>query len=95
MALDAHPVFDPRERRDLSRYLVADTGGDGHHTVLSWAEVDAAFGDAPVLLATGMDGRGLDAAGSRPVVPADRCGARHVSTITRVRAGAWPVSVSV
>ncbi|MFG2673451.1 MULTISPECIES: molybdopterin-dependent oxidoreductase [unclassified Streptomyces] len=93
VVLDAHPVFDARKRKDRSRYLVAVTGGDGHHTVLSWAEVDADFGDVPVLLATRMDGRGLDEAGSQLVVPADRCGARYISAITRVWVGAWPVSV--
>lgn len=87
VVLDAHPVFDARKRKDRSRYLVAVTGGDGHHTVLSWAEVDADFGDVPVLLATRMDGRGLDEAGSQLVVPADRCGARYISAITRVGRG--------
>ncbi|MFD7715161.1 molybdopterin-dependent oxidoreductase [Streptomyces sp. NPDC059814] len=93
VVLGAHPVFDARGRKDRSRYLVAVTGGDGHHTVLSWAEVDADFGNVPVLLATGMDGRGLDAAGSHLVVPADRCGARYISAITHVWVGVLPVSV--
>ncbi|RPK38462.1 Oxidoreductase molybdopterin binding domain protein [Streptomyces sp. ADI92-24] len=93
VVLDAHPVFDARRRKDRSRYLVAVTGGDGHHTVLSWAEVDADFDNVPVLLATRMDGRGLDGAGSQLVVPADRCGARYISAISHVWVGAWPVSV--
>ncbi|MFJ6462149.1 molybdopterin-dependent oxidoreductase [Streptomyces sp. NPDC091387] len=93
VVLDAHPVFGARGRKDRSRYLVAVTGGDGHHTVLSRAEVDADFGNVPALLATGMDGRGLDAAGSRLVMPADRCGARYISAITHVWAGVLPVSV--
>ncbi|MGN5634414.1 molybdopterin-dependent oxidoreductase [Streptomyces sp. AC154] len=93
VVLDAHPVFDAHKRKDRSRYLLAVTGGDGHHTVLSWAEVDAEFGDVPVLLATSMDGRALDAAGSQLVVPADRCGARYISAITGVWVGAWPVPV--
>ncbi|WP_329612245.1 molybdopterin-dependent oxidoreductase [Streptomyces brevispora] len=93
VVLDARPVFDARRRKDRSRYLVAVTGGDGHHTVLSWAEIDADFGDVPVLLATRMDGRSLDAAGSQLVVPADRCGARYISAISHVWVGAWPGSV--
>lgn len=93
VVLDAQPVFDARKRKDRSRYLVAVTGGDGHHTVLSWAEVDADFGNVPVLLSTRMDGQDLDAAGSQLMSPADRCGARYVSAITHVWAGAWPVSV--
>lgn len=80
----AGPAFDARRRKDRSRYLLAVTGGDGHHAVLSWAELDADFGDAPVLLATAMDGRALDAAGSQLVVPSDRCGARYISALTGI-----------
>ncbi len=42
-----------------------------------------------ILLATRLDGRGLDTAGSQLVVPSDRCGARYVSAITRVWAGPY------
>ncbi|MEV0095890.1 molybdopterin-dependent oxidoreductase [Streptomyces sp. NPDC050738] len=87
----AGPAFDARRRKDRSRFVLAVTGGDGHHTVLSWAEIDADFGDAPVLLATRVDGRALDAQGSQLVVPSDRCGARYVSAITRVWVGACTV----
>ncbi|MEU8785078.1 molybdopterin-dependent oxidoreductase [Streptomyces sp. NPDC048637] len=80
----AGPAFDARRRKDRSRYLLAVTGGDGHHAVLSWAELDADFGDAPVLLATAMDGRALDEAGSQLVVPSDRCGARYISALTGI-----------
>ncbi|MFD8660841.1 hypothetical protein ACFV1V_19725 [Streptomyces globisporus] len=80
----AGPAFDVRRRKDRSRFLPAVTGGDGHHAVLSWAETDADFGDAPVLLATRMDGRLLEPDGSQLVMPRDRCGARYVSSITRV-----------
>ncbi|MEV7425592.1 molybdopterin-dependent oxidoreductase [Streptomyces sp. NPDC091212] len=86
---DAMPVFDARRRKDRSRFLLAVTGGDGHHTVLSWAEIDADFGNVPILLATAMDGRSLECAGSQLVVPSDRCGARYVSAITRVWVGAY------
>ncbi|GFE18814.1 hypothetical protein Sgleb_68610 [Streptomyces glebosus] len=78
----AGPAFDARRRKDRSRYLLAVTGGDGHHAVLSWAELDADFGDAPVLPATAMDGRALD--GSQLVVPSDRCGARYISALTGI-----------
>lgn len=81
---EAVPAFDARRRKDRSRYVLAVTGRDGHHAVLSWAELDADFGDAPVLLATAMDGRALDAAGSQLVVPSDRCGARYISAITGI-----------
>ncbi|WP_274917464.1 molybdopterin-dependent oxidoreductase [Streptomyces sp. WZ-12] len=87
----AGPAFDARRRKDRSRFLLAVTGGDGHHTVLSWAEIDADFGDAPILLATAMDGRPLDGDGSQLVVPSDRCGARYISAITDIWVGACPV----
>ncbi|MFD4374460.1 molybdopterin-dependent oxidoreductase [Streptomyces sp. NPDC058486] len=87
----ARPVFDPARRKERSRFLLAVQGGDGHHTVLSWAEIDADFGGAPVLLATRMDGAELDAAGPQLVVPSDRCGARYVSAVTGIWIGACRV----
>ncbi|MCX4692062.1 molybdopterin-dependent oxidoreductase [Streptomyces sp. NBC_01408] len=85
---DAGPAFDARRRKDRSRFLLAISGGDGHHTVLSWAELDADFAGSPVLLATRLDGEELDEAGSQLVVPTDRCGARYVSAVTHVWFGA-------
>ncbi|NBE50924.1 molybdopterin-dependent oxidoreductase [Streptomyces boluensis] len=81
----AGPGFDPARRRDRSRFLLEVTGGDGHGTVLSWAEIDEDFGNAPVLLATELDGARLDDSGSQLVVPTDTCGARYISGITRIR----------
>lgn len=63
------------------------TAGPQHHTVLSWAEIDPDFGNAPVLLATRMDDEELDAAGTQLVVPSDRCGARYVSAVTGIWIG--------
>ncbi|THA71031.1 molybdopterin-dependent oxidoreductase [Streptomyces sp. A0958] len=83
----AQPRFGPLRRKERSRFLLAVSGGDGHHTVLSWAEIDADFGNAPVLLATRMDGRDLDEAGTQFVVPHDRRGARYVSAVTGIRLG--------
>ncbi len=57
VALASRPLFDIRRRKDRSRFALAVSGGDGHRTVLAWAEVDADFGNAPVLLATRLDGR--------------------------------------
>ncbi|MEU8777461.1 molybdopterin-dependent oxidoreductase [Streptomyces sp. NPDC048606] len=87
----AGPVFDARRRKDRGRYVLAVGGGDGHHTVLSWAELDPDFRDCPVLLATRLDGEELDGAGSQLVVPSDRCGARYVSAVTHVWFGALRV----
>lgn len=59
-------------------------GADGHHALLTWAEIDPDFGRAPVLLAVRIDGTPLDRAGPQLVVPQDRCGARHISGITAI-----------
>ncbi|WP_435187909.1 molybdopterin-dependent oxidoreductase [Streptomyces sp. bgisy126] len=83
----ALPRFDPARRKERARFLVAVSGGDGHHALLSWAEIDADFGDAPVLLATRMDDRDLDGTGPQLVVPSDRCGARYVSAVTGIWIG--------
>lgn len=91
VVMAAGPLFDAGRRKERSRYLLAVAGGDGHHTVLSWAEIDADFGNAPILLAAAMDGRPLDGEGSQLVVPSDRCGARYVSAITSVWIGAAPL----
>ncbi|KUM92432.1 hypothetical protein AQI88_31400 [Streptomyces cellostaticus] len=82
---DAGPGFDPARRKDRLRFLIAVTGTDGHHALLSWAEIDPDFADAPVLLGVTIDGTPLDAAGPQLVLPQDRCGARHISGITAIR----------
>ncbi|MFB6840331.1 molybdopterin-dependent oxidoreductase [Streptomyces sp. NPDC056361] len=84
----ARPGFDPARRKERSRFLLSVSGGDGHHAVLSWAEIDADFGNAAVLLATRMDDEELDTAGTQLVVPSDRCGARYVSAVTAIWIGA-------
>ncbi|MFI8338794.1 molybdopterin-dependent oxidoreductase [Streptomyces sp. NPDC085639] len=86
-------AFDARRRKDRSRFLLAVSGGDGHHTVLAWAELDADFGDSPVLLATRLDGQDLDASGAQLVVPSGRCGARCVSAVTHVWFGSLAAPV--
>ncbi|MFD3588448.1 molybdopterin-dependent oxidoreductase [Streptomyces sp. NPDC058683] len=92
---DAGPGFDPARRKDRLRFLIVVTGADGHHALLSWAEIDPDFAHAPVLLAVGIDDTPLDLAGPQLVLPQDRCGARHISGITAIRVdgaygGRWP-----
>ncbi|MFD3474660.1 MULTISPECIES: molybdopterin-dependent oxidoreductase [unclassified Streptomyces] len=82
---DAGPGFDPARRKDRLRFLIAVTGADGHHALLSWAEIDPDFGQAPVLLAVTIDDTPLDRAGPQLVLPQDRCGARHISGINAIR----------
>lgn len=91
---DGGPAFDARRRKERSRFLLAVTGQDGHHTVLAWAELDADFGGNPVLLATRLDGKDLDEAGAQLVVPSDRCGARYISAVTHVWFGALAAPTS-
>jgi len=81
----AGPAFDLARRKDRLRFLIAVTGADGHHALLSWAEIDPDFGRAPVLLAVRIDDTPLDRAGPQLVLPQDRCGARHISGITAIR----------
>ncbi|EFL29184.1 MULTISPECIES: molybdopterin-dependent oxidoreductase [Streptomyces] len=81
----ARPGFDPARRKDRLRFLIAVSGTDGHHALLSWAEIDPDFGRAPVLLAVSIDDTSLDRAGPQLVLPQDRCGARHISGITAIR----------
>ncbi|MFB8119615.1 molybdopterin-dependent oxidoreductase [Streptomyces sp. NPDC056465] len=82
---DAGPCFDPARRKDRLRFLIALSGADGHHVLLSWAEIDPDFGRAPVLLAVSIDDTPLDRAGPQLVLPQDRCGARHISGINAIR----------
>ncbi|MEV0908536.1 molybdopterin-dependent oxidoreductase [Streptomyces hokutonensis] len=81
----AGPGFDPVRRKDRLRFLIAVSGTDGHHALLSWAEIDPDFAHAPVLLAVSIDDTPLDRAGPQLVLPQDRCGARHISGISAIR----------
>ncbi|MEU6575792.1 molybdopterin-dependent oxidoreductase [Streptomyces sp. NPDC046805] len=82
---DAGPGFDPARRKDRLRFLVAVIGTDGHHALLSWAEIDPDFADAPVLLGVSIDDAPLDLTGPQLVLPQDRCGGRHISGINAIR----------
>ncbi|MFS8198038.1 molybdopterin-dependent oxidoreductase [Streptomyces sp. CWNU-52B] len=87
----AGPGFDPARRKERLRFLIAVSGRDGHHALLSWAEIDPDFGRAPVLLAATIDDRPLDRTGPQLVLPQDRCGARHISGIDAIRVdGGYP-----
>ncbi|MGW4822022.1 molybdopterin-dependent oxidoreductase [Streptomyces sp. NPDC004227] len=81
----AGPGFDPARRKDRLRFLIAVTAADGHHALLSWAEIDPDFADALVLLAVTIDGSRLDGTGPQLVLPQDRCGARYVSGVRAIR----------
>ncbi len=87
----AGPRFAPARRKDRLRFLIAVSGADGHHALLSWAEIDPDFGQARVLLAVTVDGNPLNRAGPQLVLPQDRCGGRHISGINALRVdGGYP-----
>lgn len=81
---NTEPAFDPVRRKDRLRFLIAVSGADGHHALLTWAEIDPDFAAAPVLLATRIDDTPLDLPGPQLVVPQDRCGARHISGVIAI-----------
>ncbi|MGP4105216.1 hypothetical protein [Nonomuraea sp. KM90] len=81
----AGPRFDPGERKNRLRFVIAVLGRDGHRAVLSWGEIDPEFGNTAALLAVSMDCRDLDEQGPHLVMPGDRCGARHISQVTDIR----------
>ncbi|MDH6120847.1 hypothetical protein ABH930_005000 [Kitasatospora sp. GAS204A] len=83
----ARPQVDLTGRKQRLGFVLTVKGADGHHVVLSWAEIDPDFGGHQVLLATSVDGAPLDATGPQLVVPTDHCGARYVSGITEVWVG--------
>ena len=76
--MDAGPVFDPARREDRPRFRIAVHGTDGHHTLLSRAEIDPGFGRAPVLLAGTLEATPLGRAGAQLVLPRGCCGTRCI-----------------
>ncbi|GLU45675.1 hypothetical protein [Nocardiopsis ansamitocini] len=89
--LGSHVFAAHATRKARAHHLVTVVGRDGHLAVLSWAEIDPDFTGAPALLATAVDHHPLDALGPQLVVPADACGARHISAITELRVTAAAV----
>ncbi|WP_067474559.1 hypothetical protein [Actinomadura hibisca] len=82
--LAARATAIPPDRRDRLRTLITVHGGDGHSTLLAWAELDPEFAATRVLIAVTRDGRVLDGEGPQLVVPGDHCGARNISGITTI-----------
>ena len=83
----AVPRFDPAVKNDSLRFWIAATGSDGYRAIVSWGEVDPGFGATNALLAVSEDGRPLDDAGPRLVVPGDVRGGRYVTGVVEVRLG--------
>ncbi|MGH3379093.1 MAG: molybdopterin-dependent oxidoreductase [Actinoallomurus sp.] len=87
VATAAGPRFDPAVKNDSLRFFVAATGSDKYRAIVSWGEIDPAFGARQVLLATAQDGAPLDTEGPRLVVPGDAKGGRYVSAVVQVYVG--------
>ena len=81
----AKPTFDPKLKNDKLRAAVLVTGSDGYQVAVAWGEIDADFGNAPVLVAWQQDGKPLDAQ-NRPrlTVPGDKFGGRYVTAVVRL-----------
>ena len=87
VATAAGPRFDPAVKNDQLRFFVAATGTDKYRAIVSWGEIDPAFGARQVLLATAQDGTPLDTEGPRLVVPGDGKGGRYVSAVAQIYIG--------
>jgi DMSO/TMAO reductase YedYZ molybdopterin-dependent catalytic subunit len=87
VATAAGPRFDPDVKNDQLRFFVAATGTDKYRAIVSWGEIDPAFGARQVLLATAQDGTPLDTEGPRLVVPGDGKGGRYVSAVAQIYVG--------
>jgi molybdate transport system substrate-binding protein len=91
--LDAVQVnFNADVKNDkLSMYVVA-TGKDGYQAIIALAEIDADFGNQPILVAYEQDGKALTDTGPlRLVVPGDKHGGRYVSNLVSLEVRRAPV----
>jgi molybdate transport system substrate-binding protein len=91
--LDAAQVnFNADARNDtLSMYVVA-TGKDGYQAIIAFAEIDANYGNRPVLVAYEQDGKALTDTGPlRLVVPGDKHDGRYVSNLVSLEVRRAPV----
>jgi len=87
VATASAPHFDSSVKNDQLRFFVAATGTDGYRAIVSWGEIDPAFGARQVLLATAQDGTPLDTVGPRLIVPGDAKGGRYVSAVDQIHIG--------
>lgn len=77
--------LDQRLRGRALSAFVRVTAADGYRVVFSLAELDAAFGNAVVLLADRRDGKPLSADGPyRLVVPGDKRAGRWIRNVVAV-----------
>jgi hypothetical protein len=79
------PTGDGLRGKEMADYIVAE-GSDGYRAVFSVAELDPAFSNTQVIVATKVDGQPLSAHDGplRLVVPGDKRPARWVRMLTSV-----------
>lgn len=91
--LDAAQVNINADARNdtLSMYIVA-TGTDGYQATIAFAEIDADFGNQPIMVAYEQDGKVLTDTGPlRLVVPGDKHGGCYVSNLVSLEVRRAPV----
>jgi len=91
--LDAAQVnYNPDAKNDTLSMIIVATGSDGYQAVIAYGEIDASFGNQPVLVAYEQDGKPLaDATPIRLVVPGDKRGGRYVSNLVSLEIRRAPV----
>ncbi len=81
----AVPRFDPAIKNDRLRHDVSATASDAYQALVAYGELDPAFENKQILLATTQDGVSLADQGPRLVVPGDTAGGRCVTGVVKVR----------
>jgi Collagen triple helix repeat (20 copies) len=79
----AGPRFDPTIKNDRLRHFISVTASDGYRALLGYGEIDPAFENKQVLLATTQDGSPTTG-GPRLAVPGDAGGGRYVTGVVQV-----------
>lgn len=79
----AAPSFDPAIKNDRLRHFISVTASDGYRALLAYGEIDPAFENKQVLLATAQDGSPTTG-GPRLAVPGDTAGGRYVTGVVQV-----------
>lgn len=81
----AAPAFDPAIKNDKLRHYVSVTASDAYQALVAYGEIDPAFENKQILLATTQDGVSLADEGPRLVVPGDVAGGRYVTGVVKVK----------
>jgi DMSO/TMAO reductase YedYZ molybdopterin-dependent catalytic subunit len=77
-------AIDTSKPKDTTREIVSVTGSDNYVAVLAVGEISPEFEGKQVVLATSMDGKPLDPAHLRIVVPLDKHGGRSVRDVVKI-----------